>query len=149
MNPWFPRMNVFFSTDLSMSPVRLLELYAARFKIEDAFDEIKTSGGFSDPWLAKDQRSFKALKSLAGPRTTLSLLAYSLLRLLSLTIPNAQTIEAEPWWQPKGAPSVTRLRRAVLKAMRVYATLPDPWQAKDQSGRKHPLQNGSLTGAEG
>jgi hypothetical protein len=111
------KMNVFFSTDLSMSPVRLLELYAARFKIEDAFDEIKTSGGFADC----RQRSFTALKRHA----TLSLLAYSLLRLLSLTIANAHTIEAEPWWQPKGAPSVTRLRRAVLKAMRVSSRLPD------------------------
>jgi hypothetical protein len=117
MNPWSPRMNVFFSTDLSMDPVRLLELYAARFKIEDVFDEVKTSGGFADC----RQRSFIALKRHA----TLSLLAYSLLRLLSLTIPKAHTIEAEPWWQPKGAPSVTRLRRAVLKAMRVSSSLPD------------------------
>jgi hypothetical protein len=111
------KYNIFFSTDLSMSPVRLLELYAARFKIEDAFDEVKTSGGFADC----RQRSFTALKRHA----TLSLLAYSLLRLLSLTIANAQAIEAEPWWQPKGAPSVTRLRRAVLKAMRVSASSPE------------------------
>ena len=32
------KMNIFFSTDLSINPVRLLELYALRFKIEDAFD---------------------------------------------------------------------------------------------------------------
>ena len=38
------KMNVFFSTDLALDPVRLLELYAARFKIEDAFDELKTVG---------------------------------------------------------------------------------------------------------
>ncbi len=111
------KMNVFFSTDLDMNPVRLLELYAARFKIEDVFDEVKSSGGFGDC----RQRSFKALKRHA----TLSLLAYSLLRLVSITIPKAHTIEAEPWWQPKGAPSVTRLRRAVLKAMRVSASLLD------------------------
>jgi len=36
------KMNVFFSTDLNMTPTRLLELYALRFKIEDLFDEIKT-----------------------------------------------------------------------------------------------------------
>ena len=39
------KMNVFFSTDLELDPVRLLELYAGRFKIEDAFDELKTVGG--------------------------------------------------------------------------------------------------------
>lgn len=109
------KMNLFFSTDTSMSPERLLELYAARFKIEDIFDEIKTVGGFSDC----RQRSFTALKRHA----TLSLLAYSLLRLLSLSLPNATAIETEPWWCPSGAPSVTRLRRAVLKSLQLSSSL--------------------------
>ncbi len=52
------KMNIFFSTDVSMNPIRLLELYAARFKIEDIFDEVKTTGGFGD----YRQRSFKAIK---------------------------------------------------------------------------------------
>jgi hypothetical protein len=103
------KMNIFFSTDLSMDPLRLLELYALRFKIEDAFDELKTFGGFADC----RQRSFIALKRHA----TFSLIAYSLLRLLSLTLSHAQTIETEPWWQPQGPPSVTRLRRAVAKGL--------------------------------
>ena len=110
------KMNIFFSTDLSINPVRLLELYALRFKIEDAFDELKTFGGFADC----RQRSFTALKRHA----TFSLLAYSLLRLLSLTLNDAQTIEAEPWWQPEGPPSVTRLRRAVAKALRFSSRFP-------------------------
>jgi hypothetical protein len=41
-------MNVFFTTDLELTPERLLELYGARFKIEDAFDELKTVGGMGD-----------------------------------------------------------------------------------------------------
>jgi hypothetical protein len=41
------KMNIFFTTDLTMAPERLLELYAARFKIEDCFDELKTVGGFA------------------------------------------------------------------------------------------------------
>ena len=102
------KMNV-FCTDLSMNPVRLLELYALRFKIEDAFDELKTFGGFADC----RQRSFTALKRHA----TFSLIAYSLLRLLSITLANAQAIEAEPWWQPQGPPSVTRLRRTFAKGL--------------------------------
>jgi len=105
------KMNVFFSTDVTMDPVRLLELYAARFKIEDLFDEIKTTGGFGD----YRQRSFPAIKRHA----TLSLVAYSLLRLLSVTLKSAEAIEAEPWWHPSGPPSVTRLRRAVFKALRI------------------------------
>jgi len=109
------KMNIFFSTDPTMDPVRLLELYSARFKIEDIFDEIKTTGGFADC----RQRSFTPLKRHA----TLCLAAYSLLRLLSVTLKGAEGIEAEPWWCPSGPPSVTRLRRAVLKSLRISASL--------------------------
>jgi hypothetical protein len=110
-----PKMNIFFATDPTMDPVRLLELYAARFKIEDIFDELKTTGGFADC----RQRSFPALKRHA----TLCLVAYSLLRLLSVTLKGAAAIEAEPWWCPAGPPSVTRLRRAVFKSLRISAPL--------------------------
>lgn len=109
------KMNIFFSTDPTMAPVRLLELYAARFKIEDIFDELKTCGGFADC----RQRSFVALKRHA----TLCLIAYSVLRLLSVTLKGAPAIEAEPWWCPVGPPSVTRLRRAVFNSLRISARL--------------------------
>lgn len=105
------KMNVFFSTDITMDAVRLLEIYAARFKIEDIFDELKTTGGLGD----YRQRSFKPIKR----HVTLCLVAYSLLRLVSVTMKGAETIEAEPWWRPQGPPSVTRLRRAVFKALRI------------------------------
>ena len=117
------KMNIFFSTDVTMNSLRLLELYAARFKpvlslpngIEDIFDEVKTTGGLGD----YRQRSFKAIKR----HVTLALVAYSLLRLVSVTLKGAETIEAEPWWHPEGPPSVTRLRRAVFKALRISASL--------------------------
>jgi len=103
------KLNIFFSTDLAMDPARLLELYAARFKIEDAFDELKTHGGMGDC----RQRGFTANKR----HVTLCLVAYSLLRLLSVSLAGAEAIEAEPWWHPAGPPSVTRLRRAVAKSL--------------------------------
>jgi len=109
------KMNIFFSTDPAMEPVRLLEVYAARFKIEDIFDELKTTGGFADC----RQRSFPALKRHA----TLCLVAYSLLRLLSMTLKHASAIETKPWWCPAGPPSVTRLRRAVFKSLRISPRL--------------------------
>jgi hypothetical protein len=109
------KMNIFFTTDLLMTPERLLELYAVRFKIEDAFDELKTYGGFADC----RQRSFKALKRHA----TLCLVAYSLLRVLSLTLLGAEALEAEPWWHPAGPPSVTRVRRALAKAFGISFSL--------------------------
>jgi hypothetical protein len=109
------KMKIFFSTDPTLAPERLLELYAARFKIEDIFDELKTTGGFADC----RQRAFPALKRHA----TLCLVAYSLLRLLSVTLKGAEQIEAEPWWCPAGPPSVTRLRRAVFESLRISARL--------------------------
>ncbi|MCX8038896.1 MAG: transposase [Candidatus Sumerlaeia bacterium] len=105
------KRNLLFSTDLQREPVRLLERYAARFKLEDAFDQLKTHGGFADC----RPRSFQAQRR----HVTLCLLTSSLLRLLSLTLRNAQSIEAEPWWHPAGPPSVTRLRRAVAKSLRI------------------------------
>jgi hypothetical protein len=122
------KMNIFFSTDPALAPERLLELYAARFKIEDIFDELKTGGGFADC----RQRRFPALKRHA----TLCLVAYSLLRLLSVTRKGAAAIEAEPWWCPVGPPSVTRLRRAVFKALRISARLPTAPQGHENISLK-------------
>jgi len=119
------KLNIFFSTDLTMDPARLLELYAARFKIEDAFDELKTHGGMGDC----RQRGWKTNKR----HVPLCLAAYSLLRLLSLTLTGAEAIEAEPWWAPAGPPSVTRLRRAVAKSLGISCGL---WS--DRHGEEIP-----------
>jgi hypothetical protein len=128
------KMNVFFSTDLAMDPVRLLELYAARFKIEDAFDELKTAGGMGD----YRQRGFRAIKR----HVTLSLMAHSLLRLASLALPGAEAIEAEPWWAPQGVPSVTRLRRSCAKAFGISGSLHQkPQVLKNRATRKAAQQN--------
>jgi hypothetical protein len=110
------KLNIFFSTDAEMDPVRLLEIYAGRFKIEDAFDELKTHGGFGDC----RQRSHRALKRHA----TLCLLTYSLLRLVSLTAKGAEALAAEPWWRPAGPPSVTRVRRALAQAFGISFSMP-------------------------
>jgi hypothetical protein len=122
------KMNSFFSTDLTMRPKRLLELYAARFKSEDCCDELKTVGGFADC----RQRAFPALKRHAP----LGLVAYSLLRLVSVTLKGAAAIEAEPWWCPAGPPSVTRLRRAVCKLLRISGGLHSAPQVKENISLK-------------
>jgi len=117
------RMNIFFSTDIHMDPTHLLELYAARFKIEDTFDDLKTFGGFGD-YRTRSHRSMQR-------HVTLTLVAYSLLRLASVTWPQASDIEREPWWSPPGPPSVTRLRRAVAKSLRISISLVPDRKAKD------------------
>jgi hypothetical protein len=123
------RMNVFFSTDIQMDPTHLLELYAARFKIEDTFDELKTVGGFGD-YRTRSHRSMHR-------HVTLTLVAYSLLRLVSVTLPQASDIETEPWWSPAGPPSVTRLRRAVAKALRISIGFPSDRKAEEIPDQKH------------
>jgi hypothetical protein len=123
-----PKLNIFFTTALTMPPERLLELDAARCKIEDCFDEWKTVGGFADC----RQRALPALKRHA----TLCLVAYCVLRLVAVTLRNAQSIEAEPWWCPAGPPSVTRLRRAVFKSLRVS----DSFHPAPQVLEKPPLK---------
>jgi hypothetical protein len=122
------KMNIFFATDPTLTPGRLLELYAARFTSEDIFDELKTSGGFADC----RQRRFPALKRHA----TLCLVAYSLLRLLSVTLTGAAQIEAEPGWSPAGPPSVTRLRRAVFKSLHISSRLHSAPKAKENLSLK-------------
>lgn len=113
------KWNIFFMTDLTMDPVRLLGLCAARFKIEDAFDDPpqaeKTYGGFGDC----RQRSFQAQRR----HVTLGQVAYHLLRLPSVAWRDAEAIEAEPWWHPSGAPSVTRLRRVLARSLRIPFSL--------------------------
>lgn len=127
------KMNVFFTTDLALSPERLLERYAARFKIEDAFDELKTHGGFADC----RQRSFRALKRHA----TLTLVAHSLLRLLSLTVHDASSLEAEPWWKPQGPPSVTRVRRALNKEFGISCSMHPSTKVIKIQPKKRPTQH--------
>lgn len=122
------KMNVFFTTDLALTPERLLELYAARFKIEDCFDELKTVGGMGD----YRQRGFTAIKR----HVTLSLLAYSLLRLASLLLPGAEDVQREPWWKPKGAPSVTRLRRECARVFGISGGLHETLKV----AKNHPPQ---------
>jgi len=126
------KFNVFFSSDTQMDPVRLLELYAVRFKIEDAFDELKTHGGMGDC----RQRGARAHKR----HVTLCLVAYSLLRLLSATLPGAEAIEAEPWWHPRGAPSVTRLRRAVARAMGIFIGISCSSQKATKSAKNREMK---------
>ena len=123
------KMNIFFSTDLTLDPVRLLELYGARFQIEQLFAEIKTHGGFSDC----RQRGFTAIRRHA----TLVLLAHSLLQLFALACRELNTIAVEPWWAPKGTPSVTRLRRAALQAMNISSILPNQAKVNKNERLKH------------
>ena len=121
-------MNIFFSTDITLDPARLLELYGARFQIEQLFAEVKTYGGFSDC----RQRNFNAIRRHA----LLSLLSHSLLQLLALSRRELRSAAAEPWWSPKGSPSVTRLRRTVLRAMSFSASLPAEHKVQENNHLK-------------
>jgi hypothetical protein len=122
------RMLIFFSTDLQMDPCGLLELYGARFKIEDAFDEMKTHGGLGDYQV----RSLPAMKR----HVTLCRVAYSLPRLLAIQGGAGLEIAQDPWWHPPDPPSVTRVRRALFKLFPISPCLP----REDKHEKIPPLQ---------
>lgn len=127
-------MNVFFTTDLAMTPERLLEVYGGRFKIEDNFDELKTVGGLGD----YRQRGATAIKR----HVTLTLLAHSLLRLTGLLKPDAEAVQVEPWWAPTGVPSVTWLRRECARVFGISGSLHEKLkQARNRPPQRAAEQN--------
>jgi transposase len=65
-----------FTTDLSLSPARVVELYAPRWKIEISFRELKQEGGMADYQV----RSKKGITR----HVTLCFVAHCILQLLSI-----------------------------------------------------------------
>lgn len=132
------KMNIFFTTDLEMTAERTLEIYAGRFKLEDAFDELKTWGGFEDC----------RLRSLEGAQrhACLTLVSHTLLKLLSLDEKTASLAEKDAWWKPEGPPSATRLRRRCHKDFLFSFTLCSDQQMKEKAAQKRRTQQAPAPG---
>lgn len=84
-----------FSTDITLSPARILQLYSARWKIELAFRELKQLGKMADYRVRSKEGMTK--------HVTLCLVAHSLLRLLPLTKIQLHTRPVHrPWYKKEG-----------------------------------------------
>lgn len=94
-----------FTTDLSLTPARVVELYAPRWKIEISFRELKQEGGMADYQV----RSKKGIER----HVTLCFVAHCLLQLLSiLDVKERLSIDPifRPWYKsPLFSISQTRL----------------------------------------
>jgi hypothetical protein len=84
-----------FSTDITLSPARVLQLYSARWKIELAFRELKQLGKMADYRVRSKEGMTK--------HVTLCFVAHSLLQLIPLTRiqMHAQPVH-RPWYKKAG-----------------------------------------------
>lgn len=99
-----------FTTDLTLSPARVVELYAARWKIEIGFRELKQEGGMADYRV----RSKQGIER----HVTLSFVAQSLLQLLALLdVKDLLAIEPvlRPWY-PYPDFSLSKSREMIQRA---------------------------------
>ena len=84
---------LFMSTDVTMDPVRVVELYAARFGIETMFRDLKQDLGFTE-YQVRNRTSTQRM-------TFLTLVAYSVMRIIALKDSNLREEVTEslsdPW----------------------------------------------------
>ncbi len=92
----------FFSTYVTLPPVRLLQLYAARWKIELGFRELKQLGKMADYRVRSKEGMTK--------HVTLCFVAHSLLRLLPLTKIQLHTQPVDRPWHKKAGNTIGQLR---------------------------------------
>lgn len=132
------KMNIFFTTEVEMTAERTLEIYGGRFRLEDAFDELKTWGGFEDCRL----RSVEGIERHA----CLTLVSHTLLKVLSLDEKTAGRVETDPWWKPKGPPSATRMRRRCHKDFLFPLTSCPEVKMKENAAQNPGPQHGAAPG---
>lgn len=89
-----------FTTDLGLTPVEILEHYAARFEEEVTFRDLKQEVGFGDYRLRKETAFTKYLQ--------LTLVAHAILRLVS--IQDGVAPQTTPWYHPTGIPSIAQTK---------------------------------------
>jgi hypothetical protein len=94
------------TTDLSLTPERIIKLYGRRWKIEPMFNEIKHSYGVAQAW----EQSTKALYRWVS----ILCVAYSLTRMLSLLFKSSKDLTILVPWRKK-APITAGLVRGALE----------------------------------
>jgi hypothetical protein len=94
------------STDLSLTPERIIKLYGRRWKIEPMFNEIKHSYGVAQAWEQSTQALYRWVSILC--------VVYSLTRMLSLLIKTNKDLVALIPWRKK-SPITAGLVRGSLE----------------------------------
>lgn len=105
-----------FTTDLSLSDTKMVELYAARFQIEIAFRELKQE-------MAVKQYHVKHEESILR-YVHLSLASYTLLKMMCFQ--QAKSIQHFPWYERKGFPTIREMKGLLSQkrqAQRIFRNL--------------------------
>lgn len=98
---------ILFSTDITLSPVRIIELYSLRWKIEIAFRDLKEMGKMSDYRVRNNEGMTKHI--------TLCFVAHSLLRLLQYQKIQFNVKPAYRPWYKKAKLSMGMIRMIVQR----------------------------------
>lgn len=103
------------STDLSLTPERIIKLYARRWKIEPMFNEIKHSYGVAQAWEQTSQNVHRWVSMLC--------VAYSLTRMLSLLVTPSDDEKLIPFiqWRPNKAITAGMIRQGLQLFFRRYS----------------------------
>jgi len=126
--PGHKKDDVFFCTDLSLSPEEVIRRYCLRWSIEVTFQEAKGRLGFQDP----QNRRERAVQRTAP----MALWAYSIIILWYLAEgPRVAALPTVPWYQ-KDAPAFSDMLAAIRREIWRHRLLDPP--------RKHPRDQKSV-----
>lgn len=117
--------SLILSTDLSLTPERIIKLYARRWKIEPMFNEIKHGYGVAKAWQRTSQSLHRWVSMLC--------VAYSLTRLLSLIIGSKKDENFVPFiqWRAKSVMTAGLVRKGLQLFFRRF-TFSQLWNQKSK-----------------
>ena len=112
--PQQTKWSLILSTDLSLTPERIIKLYARRWKIEPMFNEIKHGYGVAQAWEQTSQNVHRWVSMLC--------VAYSLTRMLSLLAGSQQDETLIPFipWRSNKAITAGIIRQGLQLFFRRY-----------------------------
>jgi len=128
--PGHKKDDVFFCTDLGVSPEEIVRRYCLRWSIEVTFQEAKGRLGFEDP----QNRCERAVQRTAP----MALWAYSITVLWYLAEqPRVALLPAVPWYQ-KSVPAFSDMLAAIRREIWRYRLLDPPTNLpRDQKSMEH------------
>jgi len=117
--------SLILSTDLSLTPERIIKLYARRWKIEPMFNEIKHGYGVAEAWQQTSQALHRWVSMLC--------VSYSLTRLLSLIMGSEKNDNFVPFiqWRAKSIMTAGLVRKGLQIFFRQF-TFSQLWNPKSK-----------------
>jgi hypothetical protein len=117
--------SLILSTDLTLTPERIIKLYARRWRTEPMFNEIKHAYGVAQTWQQKSRTLHRWVTMLC--------VAYSLSRMLALVFGNKKKENVVPYiaWRQKSPMTAGLMRKAIQLFFRRF-TFSMLWEPKSK-----------------